>query len=87
MTHFLSQTVADADHPDPLGGRLWTPEEVAGHLRVAKETLREWRRLDQGPPVVMVGLHTPRYPENGLMMFIRHNATVTIPAPRRALAS
>jgi hypothetical protein len=59
---------------DPLGGRLWTPDEVATHFQVDKETLRRMRRERRGPPVVMLGRSTRRYPENGLIIWKRENA-------------
>jgi hypothetical protein len=66
---------------DPLGGRMWTPEEVADYLRVDKETLRSWRRKRTGPPVVLCAPATARYPENGLIIWKRNN--VQVHEPRR----
>jgi hypothetical protein len=61
---------------DPLGGRLWTADEVADYLRVDKATLRRWRREGIGPPVIMAAPATPRYPENGLILWRRDNGHV-----------
>jgi excisionase family DNA binding protein len=34
---------------------LWTIEDVASYLQIAKGTLRKWRQEGKGPPVTMVG--------------------------------
>ena len=77
MTHKImghnGETVGQIAEPDPLGGRMWTPQEVAAYLQVNKETLRRWRRDHVGPPVVMCAPATPRYPENGLVIWRRAN--------------
>jgi hypothetical protein len=51
---------------------------------VDKETLRRWRRQRTGPPVILCGPATPRYPENGLILWMRDNTQL---AERGQLAS
>jgi hypothetical protein len=73
MTHFLGHAGGQGDELDVPEGRLLLPEEVARYLRVDKETLRRWRRQRTGPPVILCGRATPRYPENGLIIWMRDN--------------
>jgi hypothetical protein len=81
MTHnFSCQAGAEDLDLDPLGGTLLTPDEVASRLRVDKETLRGWRRRNSGPPVVTLAKSTRRYPENGLIIWLRDNTEI----PQRA---
>lgn len=68
---------------DPLGGRLLTPQEVAERLQTTDSALRRLRRKGTGPPVVMISEGTRRYPEDGLLLWIRDNAEL----PREDIAS
>ena len=87
MTHYVGRdhgSVPPTGDLGALGGPLRTPEEVARYLRVDKETLRRWRRQRTGPPVVLCGPYTPRYPEDALITWMRDN---TLPVARGRLAS
>jgi hypothetical protein len=73
MTQNLGQAGGQVEDLEGPEGRLLMPEEVARYLRVDKETLRRWRRRRTGPPVILCGPATPRYPENGLIIWMRDN--------------
>lgn len=44
-------------------------KEAAEHLDLEPKTLRKWRSLRKGPPIIKVG-HTVRYPVDGLVTFL-----------------
>lgn len=84
MTHTMGRAGGQVDDLGVPEGRLLTPEEVSRYLRVDRETLRRWKRQRTGPPVILCGPSTPRYPEKGLIIWMRDN---TQPAERGQLAS
>lgn len=49
---------------------LLTPAEVSKRIHISEYTLRMWRRADRGPPFIVVGERTPRYPEEKLERWI-----------------
>lgn len=41
----------------PANHEIMTLQEVAEYLRVPEETIREWRKKDQGPRGARIGKH------------------------------
>lgn len=71
MTQDLQHDDDGGGGGDPLGGKLLTPRQVGDRLQVDNETLRRWARQGKGPPFVKIAPATRRYPENGLMAWMR----------------
>jgi predicted site-specific integrase-resolvase len=49
---------------------LLTPKEAASLLKVSVSTLRWWRYVGKGPPVVKIGPATFRYSEQAMIAYI-----------------
>lgn len=52
-----------------------TEKAVAEMLNVSKYTLRTWRNRGEGPPAVLLGPRTPRYPRAGLEQWLASRTT------------
>lgn len=51
--------------PDPVTGRMWTPEDVSAFLGgVPVATLYQWRHKGKGPKSRRVGRHLRYKPED-----------------------
>jgi len=44
-----------------MGERLLSERELASYLGVSIDTIRRWRRKNEGPPYLMAGPRRPRY--------------------------
>jgi predicted DNA-binding transcriptional regulator AlpA len=51
---------------------LYTPEEFAQITGIPTETLKHWRKNNDGPPYVKMGRHV-RYPHKAIVQFIDAN--------------
>lgn len=57
---------------------LLTQDELAAVLDVSPETLREWRRIKQGPDYVKAGKNV-MYREKDVMRWIERNIVPIVP--------
>ena len=55
LPHAANSTPARGDVPAGPGSELLTPDETAGRLRLAKQSLARWRCEGRGPPFIRLG--------------------------------
>lgn len=67
MTHAPASTTTKFDH---LNDELLTPEETSDILKVATQTLANWRSQGKGPSWVKLGARRCRYRRSEVHRFI-----------------
>lgn len=56
-----------------MSKKLMTTQEAADYLRIAVQTLYNWRHQRKGPDYILVGGRSPRYEQEALDKFLDSN--------------
>lgn len=56
-----------------MSKKLMTTQETADYLRVAVQTIYNWRHQRKGPDYILVGGRSPRYEQEALDKYLDAN--------------